>query len=94
MIGMSTFTRWTNAQTGKQIYTANCIRCHNANPAKPGVIGPELKTTPENVFHGKITQGIYPKDYIPKRKTRIMPKFKFSKEETDSITKYIKEFKE
>jgi mono/diheme cytochrome c family protein len=91
---MFTCTRWTEANTGKQLYTKNCIRCHNANPTKPGSIGPELFTTPYNVFHGKITQGVYPPEYTPKRKTKIMPKFKLlTKEETTAISKYIKEFK-
>jgi mono/diheme cytochrome c family protein len=90
---MCSFTLSASAETGKQIYTKNCIRCHNATPTKPGTIGPELKSTPENVFHGKITQGIYPVGYKSKRKTKIMPRFKMSKEETDKIVKYIKEFK-
>lgn len=79
------------ANTGKQLYTKNCIRCHNADPSKAGAIGPELKTTPDNVFLGKVTKGVYPKDYKPKRKTKIMPKFKFSNEQVDQIIKHIKE---
>lgn len=87
---MSLFMNTTKANP---LYTKNCIRCHNANPKKAGSIGPELFTTPENVFHGKITQGIYPVGYKPKRRTKIMPKFNFSEEQTKSISDYIKNFK-
>jgi mono/diheme cytochrome c family protein len=90
MIAMFLFTPSIKAEP---LYTKNCVRCHNATPTKPGTIGPELKSTPENVFYGKITQGIYPVGYKSKRKTKIMPRFKMSKEETDKIVKYIKEFK-
>lgn len=78
---------------GKGLYVINCIRCHNANPTKAGAIGPELYTTPNNVFTTKVPNGTYPNGYAPKRRTKIMPKFKSLTTKTDLIYNYIRSFK-
>ncbi len=83
----------TLIQEGKRLYIANCIRCHNANPTLPGVLGPELYTTPEAVFHTKVPHGKYPAGYTPKRKTRVMPKFKHLEKHVDKLYLYIQSFK-
>lgn len=78
---------------GKRIYVSNCTRCHNANPTKPGSIGPELFTTPIAVFRTKVPKGSYPSGYAPKRKTKIMPKFPHLTNKTDLVYNYIRSFK-
>ena len=74
---------------GKRIYTITCTKCHNVNPHKPGIIGPELFTTPREVFHTKVPLGTYPPGYKSKRKTRVMPKFKHLTKDIDRIYEYI-----
>lgn len=79
---------------GKRLYVLNCVRCHNANPTKAGVVGPELFTTPDYVFRTKVPEGTYPSGYKPKRRTKIMPKFKSLTNQTDLIYNYIRSFKQ
>lgn len=80
-------------QEGKRVYIINCVRCHNSNPNKPGTIGPDLVTTPLEVFRTKVSTGLYPSGYASKRRTRIMPKFPKLKDKTDLIYKYIQSLK-
>lgn len=78
---------------GKRLYVLNCIRCHNSDPTKPGVIGPDLYTTPSDVFRTKVPTGTYPSGYKSKRRTKVMPRFPSLKDKTDLIYNYIRSFK-
>tara|TARA_B100000686_G_scaffold280959_1_gene302407 strand:+ start:748 stop:1119 length:372 start_codon:yes stop_codon:yes gene_type:complete len=62
-----------NIEKGRGVYFANCVSCHNNNPKKHGSIGPELYGVPIEVLMQKIVSGKYPENYIPKRKSKIMP---------------------
>ena len=83
----------SDANEGKRIYVSNCVRCHNINATKPGIIGPELFTTPIEVFRTKVPTGTYPSGYISKRRTKVMPKFPHLKDKVDLIYKYIQSVK-
>ncbi len=83
----------SEANEGKQIYTSVCMKCHNANPSKPGSIGPDLYTTPLAVFKTKVVTGTYPAGYKPKRKTRIMPKFHHLTTKVNLVYNYIRSTK-
>lgn len=78
---------------GQKIYKMTCAKCHNLNPHIKGSIGPDLYTTPREVFHTKVVTGTYPKDYTPKRKTRTMPRFKHLTTKVDLIYDYIQSIK-
>lgn len=78
---------------GKRIYLGTCVKCHNANPSKPGPIGPELYTTPLDVFRTKVPKGTYPSGYKPKRRSKIMPKFPSLADKVDFIYNYIQSTK-
>jgi mono/diheme cytochrome c family protein len=78
---------------GKRLYVLYCIGCHNSNPSNAGSIGPELYTTPSNVFRTKVPEGKYPSGYKTKRRTKIMPKFPQLKDKTDLIYNYIRSTK-
>ena len=83
-------TDQVSIQEGKRVYLTTCVTCHNSNPHKPGSIGPDLYTTPREVFQSKVPSGLYPKGYTPKRKTRVMPKFKHLTNKVDAIYNYIR----
>jgi mono/diheme cytochrome c family protein len=58
---------------GKQVYLAQCIACHNSDPAKNGPLGPALKGSSQELLEAKLLRGSYPPGYAPKRNTAIMP---------------------
>ena len=68
-----TLTIGSDPKKGKVVYYANCIACHNSNPKKPGSIGPQIYGSSKELLSNKINFGTYPKDYKPKRSTKMMP---------------------
>jgi len=62
----------TPAARGKHVYLAQCIACHNSDPAKDGPLGPALKGSSEELLEAKLLRGAYPSGYTPKRNTAIM----------------------
>ena len=68
-----TLTISSDPEKGKVVYYANCISCHNYNPKKPGSIGPQIYKSSKELLSNKINFGIYPKNYKPKRSTKMMP---------------------
>ena len=78
------------AERGKQVYQAQCIACHNQDPAKPGSIGPEVKGASAEVVRAKIVQGTYPPGYAPKRPTKIMQPMPQLAPEVDALTAYLR----
>lgn len=81
------------AQDGKDIYTAKCIRCHNADPRKSGSVGPDLAGSSLELITLKTQKRQYPKGYTPKRKTKIMPIIKLTEAELKALHSYINSFK-
>ena len=63
----------TPAARGRQVYLAQCIACHNSDPAKDGPLGPALKGSSQELLEAKLLRGNYPPGYTPKRNTAIMP---------------------
>jgi len=61
------------AERGRLIYLANCIACHNSDPALAGAVGPEVRGSSRELLEVKVVRGTYPPGYTPKRPTRIMP---------------------
>ena len=61
------------AGRGKQVYLAQCIQCHNTNPAIAGPVGPPLKGATRELLEAKVLRGEYPPGYAPKRPTKVMP---------------------
>ena len=62
-----------NAERGRQLYLAQCIACHNSDPAMAGPLGPPVKGSPRDVLESKVLKGTYPPGYTPKRSTTLMP---------------------
>lgn len=61
------------AVRGRQVYLAQCIQCHNADPALDGPVGPAVTGSSGALLEAKILRGEYPPGYTPKRPTRVMP---------------------
>ena len=66
-------TLGSDHKKGQVLYSAKCISCHNSNPKKPGSIGPQVYGSSKELLSNKINLGIYPKNYKPKRSTKMMP---------------------
>ena len=63
----------TPTARGKQVYLAQCIACHNSDPAKNGPLGPAIRGSSQELLEAKLLRGNYPPGYTPKRNTAIMP---------------------
>lgn len=82
-----------SSSIGKSIYVSNCINCHGSNPNYAGAIGPDLVSTPKEVYFTKVNHGEYPANYKPKRSSAAMPMFDYSEIELDAVFEYIQSFK-
>ena len=76
-------------EKGRMVYFANCVSCHNNNPKKPGSIGPEVYGVSINVLTQKIVSGKYPVNYIPKRKSKIMPLMPYLNKKISNLHAFI-----
>ena len=61
------------AERGRQVYQAQCIACHNTDPAQAGVVGPPVRGSSEELLRAKVLSATYPPGYAPKRPTKLMP---------------------
>ena len=60
------------AGRGRHVYLAQCIACHNSDPAKDGPLGPAIKGSSRELLETRVLRGTYPPGYKPKRGTAIM----------------------
>jgi mono/diheme cytochrome c family protein len=82
----------SDANEGKIIYANTCAKCHNINPNKSGIIGPDIANSSLELITSKTQKRQYPKNYKPKRKTNVMPIIKLSQKQLESLFKYINNF--
>lgn len=82
---------------GKEVYTKNCLTCHNKDPNVKGAIGPELVDAPLEVMIVKVRTGRYPDvlpaGFVPKRNTKQMRKFPNLEPDVPAIHAYIQSLK-
>jgi mono/diheme cytochrome c family protein len=76
-------------QRGKQVYQNVCIACHNADPALPGSVGPEVAGASRELLEAKILRGAYPPGYTPKRPSQAMPRFEYLKDRIGDLAAYL-----
>ena len=74
---------------GRAVYVANCVACHNSDPAKDGPIGPAIKGSPRELIEARVLRAGYPPNYKPKRQTKVMPQFPFLATEIPYLTAYL-----
>lgn len=78
------------AERGRQVYQAQCIACHNSDPAQPGAIGPAVKGPSEDLLRAKVLQGTYPPGYAPKRPTKVMQPMPQLANEISALAAYLR----
>lgn len=82
---------------GQEVYTKNCLTCHNKDPNVKGAIGPELVDAPLEVMQVKVKTGRYPEvlpaGFVPKRTTKQMRKFPNLEVDVPAIHAYIQSLK-
>jgi mono/diheme cytochrome c family protein len=77
-------------QRGRAVYVANCVACHNNDPAKDGPLGPALKGSPQELVKFRVLRTEYPPGYKPKRDTKVMPTFPFLESEIKYLAAYLR----
>ena len=77
-------------QRGRATYIANCVACHNNDPAKEGPIGPAIQGSSKELLEARVLTTTYPEGYKPKRPTQVMPQFPFLKEELPYLSAYLR----
>ena len=60
-------------ERGRQVWLAQCVACHNVDPAKDGPVGPAVKGASRELVDARVVQGAYPPGYKPKRDSKVMP---------------------
>jgi mono/diheme cytochrome c family protein len=85
-----TTTADPKAERGRQIYLAQCIACHNPDPALAGPLGPPVKGSVRELLEAKILKGTYPAGYTPKRPTNLMPPQSALEAEIPNLAVYLK----
>ena len=78
------------AARGRTVYQTVCISCHNADPKKPGTLGPDVWGAPLELLNARIMSAGYPPGYKPKRATHVMQAFPQMKEDIPAIYTYLK----
>lgn len=77
------------AERGRQVYLAQCIVCHAADPAQAGPVGPPVKGASRALLEAKILRGTYPPGYTPKRPTSVMPVQPQLAADIDALAAYL-----
>lgn len=78
------------AERGRQAYLANCVACHNTDPAQAGPVGPALKGSPRDLLEAKVLNGSYPPGYAPKRPTKVMVPIPAVAPEIAALAEYLR----
>ena len=76
-------------QRGRAVYVANCVACHNNDPSKDGPIGPAIKGSSKELIEARVLSTSYPRNYKPKRPTKVMPQFPFLKDDIPYLAAYL-----
>ena len=74
---------------GKMIYALNCIVCHNADPALPGTLGPEVAGSSRELLEARVLRREYPPGYVAKRSTDSMVPMPWLKDSIDDLAAYL-----
>ena len=76
-------------ERGRRAYMANCIACHNADPAKEGTLGPAIAGSSTALVEARVMRAEYPPGYTPKRDSNLMPAQPFLKQDVPDLAAYL-----
>jgi mono/diheme cytochrome c family protein len=79
----------TPAERGRKVYLANCMPCHNENPALPGAVAPDIAGASAELLVARVLRGVYPSGYVPKRTSQAMPALPHLQEEIEPLAAYL-----
>jgi mono/diheme cytochrome c family protein len=82
-------TSLTAVERGRRVYLANCITCHNPDPAQPGSAGPELAGASRELIEARVIHGTYPAGHTPKRSTHAMVALPQLAERIDDLAAFL-----
>ena len=74
---------------GRQIYQAQCIACHNPDPAQPGPLGPPVRGSSGELLRVRVLDGTYPPGYTPKRPTKLMQPMPHLANDIPALAEYL-----
>lgn len=74
---------------GKGVYAANCIACHNPDPAQDGGIGPAVAGSSYELLEARIMRQEYPEGYEPKRPSQLMIAMPYLEPELEALAAYL-----
>jgi mono/diheme cytochrome c family protein len=77
------------AARGKIVYQQNCTACHAPDPRMAGALGPELAKSSLDLIQSRVMSATYPKDYKPKRETKIMQPLPHLKDDVPALHAYL-----
>ncbi len=77
------------ATRGRSVYMAYCIACHNADPTKPGGLGPPTAGASRELLEAKVLRGEYPPGYLPLRDTNAMIPLPHLEGEIEALTVFL-----
>ncbi len=77
------------AERGRRAYMANCIACHDRDPAREGVLGPAIAGSSRELIETRIMKAEYPPGYEPKRDTNLMPPQPFLRPQIEPLAAYL-----
>lgn len=77
------------AARGSAVYTANCIACHNTDPAIDGAIGPAIAGSSFELLEARVMRNEYPEGYKPKRETKAMIALPYLERDLAALTAFL-----
>lgn len=77
------------AERGRRVYVANCIACHNQDPAREGGLGPAVAGSSRALLEARVLRAEYPPGYEPKRDTRVMIALPHLEGELDALHAFL-----
>ena len=78
------------AKRGRSVYLSNCIACHNADPAKAGSLGPEVRGASRELLEARVLTATYPAGYTPKRPSKVMQPMPQLAGDIDALAAYLR----